>query len=135
MCFPVGDPQGRGGLLPDFFLLNLQLSDGPAINPGTVQSGVAEAYGKTPLYTVTRFADGRLVHAPGEVRAAAGADGETTLTVAAWPEDGYRLLVTRVGRAPVRVRWNGADVAPQFVEATRVLMVPLTGSGTLSVVW
>ncbi|MBM4090197.1 MAG: hypothetical protein FJ276_12365, partial [Planctomycetes bacterium] len=45
--FPIED-QERQGLLPDFFHLKAQQSDGPAISPGTVQANLAEAYGKTP---------------------------------------------------------------------------------------
>ena len=135
MSFPLGDLERRGGLLPDYFLLKPQVSDGPAINPGTVQEDLAEAYGKTPLYTVTRLADGSLIHAPGEVRQAAAADGTLKLSVAAWPEDGYRVLITRAGRLPSNLLWNGAAVTPQLLEGARALIVPLKGSGMLEVAW
>ena len=132
MCFPLGDAQRRGGLLPDYFLLKSQVSDGPAINPGTIGANLAEAYGKTPLYTATRLANGSVVHVPGEVRQLPSDDGVVRLEVTAWPEDAYRLLITRVGRLPSRATWNGAAVTPQFADEARVLMVPLKGSGTLA---
>jgi len=131
MCFPVGDPKGRGGLLPDFFLLKPQVSDGPAVNPGTVGANVAEAFGRTPLVTATRLSNGSLVHAPGEVREERAEGGTLKLAVTAWPEDGYRLLVTRLGRAPARATWNGAPVAAQYLEDAHVAILPLKGSGTL----
>ena len=131
MCFPIGDAQQRGGLMPDYFLLKQQVSDGPAINPGTVQTHLAEAYGKTPMCTVTRLSNGSLVHVPGDVRQEPSSDGTLKLAVTAWPEDEYRVLITRLGRAPSAVRWNGATIAPQFIDGARVLIVTLMGCGTL----
>jgi hypothetical protein len=133
MCFPIGDKDGLGGLLPDYFLLKAQVSDGPAINPGTLQSHLAEAYGKTPMYTLTRLANGSLAHAPGEVRQAPGAGGALKLTVTAWPEGEYRLLLTRVGQAPAKVLWDGVALAPLYLDSARALIVTLKGSGTLEV--
>lgn len=133
MCFPVGDPQQRGGLLPDYFLLKAQVSDGPAINPGTVQANLAEAYGKTPMYTLTRLSNGSLAHVPGEVRQEQGAEGSIKLTVTAWPESEYRMLLTRVGKVPAKVLWNGAAITPRYLAAARAVIVSLKGSGTLEV--
>ena len=133
MCFPAGDEQRRGGLLPDFYLLKAQVSDGPAINPGTLQENLAEAYGKTPMCTVTRLAGGSLVHAPGEVREEPSV-GSLKVSVTAWPEDGYRLLLTRVDKAPAAVRWNGAAAEAKFVEGARAVIVALKGCGTLEIV-
>jgi hypothetical protein len=131
MCFPVDDAQRRGGLLPDYFLLKAQVRDGPAINPGTLQENLAEAYGKTPMCTVTRLSGGSLVHAPGEVREEPAEGGALKMSVTAWPEDAYRILITRLDRAPAAVRWNGVSVTPQYVDGARALIVPLKGSGTL----
>ncbi len=134
MCFPVGDLERRGGLLPDYFLLKSQVSDGPAINPGTLQTHLAEAYGKTPLYTVTRLANGSLAHAPGEVRQEQSADGTLKLAVTAWPEGEYRVLLTRVGQAPSKVLWNGTALSPLFLDSARSVIVTLKGSGLLELV-
>jgi len=131
MCFPLDDAKGRVGLLPDYFLLQPQVSDGPAINPGTLQAHLAEAYDKTPMYTVTRLACGSLAHVPGEVRQEKGAADALKLTVTAWPQEAYRVLITRAGRAPSAVRWNGMAVTPQYLSDARVIIVPLKGSGTL----
>jgi len=134
MCFPIGDPERRDGLLPDYFLLKSQISDGPAINPGTLQAHLAEAYGKTPLYTVTRLEDGSLAHVPGAVRQLPSAGGTLKLAVDAWPEGAYRVLITRFREAPACVAWNGAEVAAQRPDASCALLVTLAGSGTLEVV-
>ena len=133
MCFPIGDKEGRGGLLPDYFLLKAQISDGPAINPGTLQANVAEAYGKTPMYSVTRLANGSLVHVPGEVRQEKSAAGALKLTVTAWPEGEYRVLITRVGKAPEKAVWNGVVVTPRFIDDAHAVILSLKGSGTLEV--
>ncbi|MEA2068695.1 MAG: hypothetical protein U9P12_05800, partial [Verrucomicrobiota bacterium] len=65
--FPL-DNEKNQGLLPDYFHLKAQKSDGPAISPGTVQAGLAEAYGATPIYAARRLGDsGMVVHAPGGI--------------------------------------------------------------------
>jgi len=133
MCFPIDDPDKRGGLLPDYFLLKAQKSDGPAINPGTLQANLAEAYGKTPMVTLTRLANGMLLHAPGEVVQEKSVDNITRLSVTAWPEEEYRILITRVPHAPAKVMWNGTAVTPEFLEDAHSMIVTLKGSGALEV--
>ena len=130
MMFPIDDPEGRGGLLPDYWLLKQQVGEGPAINPGTLQAGLAEAYGKTPLYTATRLADGSLVHLPGDARQAT-AEGVLKLQITTWAEGDYRALLTRVSRPPSSVKWNGAPIESRFLANEKVLILPLNGSGTL----
>ena len=133
MCFPLDDPEGRGGLLPDYFFLQEQKSDGPAIYPGTLQAHLAEAYGKTPMYTLTRLTNGMLVHAPGTTVQEQGAEGRIKIAVTAWPEAEYRILITSLAAAPTKVLWNGTLVAPRFLSDARVMIVPLKGCGTLEV--
>jgi hypothetical protein len=129
MCFPQGDKEGRGGLLPDYFLLRLQKSDGPAINPGTVQAHLAEAYGRTPMYNVVRLPNGSLVHVPG----AAAQMGGLRAGIAAWPEGACRALVTRLSQPPRRLTWNGQSVAFQYLEDARAAIVPIAGDGVLAI--
>ena len=132
MSFPIGDAEGRGGLLPDYFLLRQQVSDGPAINPGTLQAHLAEAYGKTPMYTVTRLDNGSLVHVPGEMRQEKPGSDAVRLTVTAWPESEYRVLITGVDKIPASLMWNNTVVTPRLVENACAMIVTLKGSGTLS---
>ena len=131
MCFPADDPDQRGGLLPDYFLLKAQKRDGPAINPGTLQAHLAEAYGKIPMVTLTRLTNGVLVHAPGAVTQQPSAAGSITLTVTAWPEQEYRILITRIAQAPTKVTWNGTEVKPPFFKDANSMIITLQGCGTL----
>jgi hypothetical protein len=133
MCFPLDDPQQRGGLLPDYFLLKEQKSDGPAINPGTLQAHLAEAYAKTPMSTLTRLANGMLVHAPGEVVQEKSTPNSIRLSVTAWPEEEYRILVTRVANAPGKVLWNDTPVPAGYIDQAHSMIVALKGCGTLEI--
>ncbi|MCL2105301.1 MAG: hypothetical protein FWH21_09720, partial [Kiritimatiellaeota bacterium] len=138
MTFPIDDPHGRGGLLPDFFLLREQVSDGPAINPGTLQASLAEAFGKTPLYTVTRLDGGPLLHLPGEASEELGirnrgGEGTTRVQVTTWAEGEYRALLTRMPRPPSSVTWDGKPIEARFIEEAQVLVLTLKGSGVLEI--
>lgn len=80
---------------------------------------------------MNRLASGALVHVPGEVRQVDADDGTMALTVTAWPESEYRILITRVGQPPQRVLWNGNPIEFRYVKEARVLWVTVTGSGRL----
>ncbi|MBP7054021.1 MAG: hypothetical protein KBE65_23670, partial [Phycisphaerae bacterium] len=54
MAWPVDDVD-RQGLLPDYFLLEAQQREGPAINPGTTQAHVAELFDVGAIYDVRRL--------------------------------------------------------------------------------
>lgn len=137
MTFPADDPAGRGGLLPDFWLFRAGRGDGPAINPGTVQATLAEAFDATPLVTASRLPGtaghgGHVVHVAGRVERATVSDAGAEIDLVAWQES--LVLLTRVPVRPTRVAWNGAAV-----EATHLgdgsLAVPVAGRGRLSIVW
>jgi len=133
MCFPADDAEKRCGLLPDYFLLERQQRDGPAINPGTLQAHVAEAYGKTPMYTVTRLPGGARAHVPGEARAADGCGPHRLkLEVGGWPEGSYRVLLAGIPR-PTGVSWRGAEAESRYLEEARALIVTVNGAGLLEV--
>ena len=133
MTFPADDPQGRGGLLPDYFLLKSQIPDGPAINPGTLQAHLAEAFGKTPMSTITRLSNGMLVHVPGTVVQKKSATDSVKLSVTAWPEGDYRILITRLAKAPAKVIWNDKPVSSKFFDNAHAIIVTLSGCGTLEI--
>ena len=64
MSWPESDGE-RQGLLPDIFNLDSQHRDGPAINPGTVQAGLPEAFGLPGMYEFKRLpALGWFLHVP-----------------------------------------------------------------------
>ncbi|MBE3069122.1 MAG: hypothetical protein IMZ66_02690, partial [Planctomycetes bacterium] len=99
----------RQGLLPDFFHLREQRSDGPGINPGTVQANAIRLFGKVPVYGFHAWpARGLTVHAPGSVAAGTASDAGVEFTVTGWPGGEYYVLVSGLKAAP-RVRIDGKD--------------------------
>ena len=52
-----------------------QQGNGPAINPGTVQHGLPQAFGKTPIFSTKAVVPGVIVHALGDISNWRGADG------------------------------------------------------------
>lgn len=138
MTFPETDPRGRGGLLPDYWLLLPQRGEGPAINPGTLQASLAEAFATTPLESMTRLAAGParggIVHLAGAVRGQSSTATTTTLDLDTWPTDGSRLLLTRCS-PPRRVTWNDVPLEPTLFAAERSLAVPIVGDGRLVIEW
>ena len=110
MTWPTSDEK-RQGLLPDYFLLRAQLSDGPAINPGTVQARVPELFGNGSLYDVRRLeTTGWFLHAPCAIRNVREAEGSVTFTVDGWGGKVFYVLLAGVERTPaVTTRPIGAE--------------------------
>jgi hypothetical protein len=120
------DDAERQGLLPDFYHLRAQRSDGPAINPGTVGAHLPDAYGKSRIYHCRKFRN-LLVHAPGELTAL----DESRIQVDAWPDAPYRVLLVGLDQAP-EITWNGQPVSAEFLPAHRAASVLLEGRGILT---
>lgn len=128
MSWPTSD-HDRQGLLPDFYHLVAQRSDGPAINPGTVGSHLPDAFGKGRIYDCQALGPQRLlVHAPGDLQVVDG----STIQLAAWPTVPYRVLVVGVAAKPT-IAWNGQDVEAEYLPTHQAAIVQLNGSGTLTV--
>ena len=107
--FPTGDPI-RQGLLPDFFLLRSQLRDGPAINPGTLQSHLPELFGQGTLYDIKKV-PGRdwIIHAPCSVKdISVDPQGTVQFKLDGWGgldrSASYSVLISGVERAPQRIQ-------------------------------
>ena len=84
MAWPTDDAD-RQGLLPDFFLLESQHRDGPAINPGTTQATVAELFDVGTLYDVRRLpTTGCFIHAPCRVHDVAEEEQAVSFVVDGW---------------------------------------------------
>lgn len=135
--WPRRDP-ARQGLLPDFYLLRTQASDGPAINPGTVQTNAVRLLDGPALYDFHRFPrSGILVHAPGNLLALREEPDRMVFTVRGWPQDRpYHLLLAGV-KAPPRVRIDGRD-APlsephQYLENNGWLVLRVQGAPTIEI--
>jgi hypothetical protein len=131
------DDATRQGLLPDFFELRQQVRAGPAINPGTVQSGAVRLYDMPPVYdyAVCRQA-GVCVHAPGGVRVTEESEDRVTFTVSGWPAGVYRVLVTGFEKRPA-VRLDeaaAADDAVTWLDAG-ALVLRVTGAVRVALDW
>jgi len=114
MTWPTSDTK-RQGLLPDYFLLRAQRSDGPAINPGTVQAHLPELFDKGMLYDIRRLSKmGWFLHAPCAIRDLKEADGSVTFTVDGWGNKVFHILLAGVEKAPtVTVRPTRPNARPQ----------------------
>jgi hypothetical protein len=133
MCYPLAHEDGLGGLLPDYFFLRQQERGGPAINPGTLQAHLPEAYGKPPMYSVARLHNQSLVHALGAVREVNAYPNELVTDIALWPESECRVLVTRLKEMPAIVRWKGVSIPFRYLDEEQVLIVSVKGSGQLDI--
>jgi hypothetical protein len=107
--WPLADPE-RKGLLPDFYLLRVQRSDGPAINPATLLIPAIRFFGGPTPYAFHVFRrHGLLIHAPGELRNLSERDDGVGFSVETWSPGPCRVLVNGVWPAP-RLRINGQPV-------------------------
>lgn len=136
MTWPESDME-RQGLLPDFFHLRAQISDGPAINPGTVQAHVAELFGRGRLYDVRRV-DGRnwFVHAPCAIEDLDCSGNSVSFALDGWGDAGFSVLISGVSSAPSRVtvRELGNDAVEaetHFNAELKLFTVTLTGPSEL----
>lgn len=136
MTFPPADAERRG-LLPDFYHLREQRSDGPAINPGTVQAGLPDAYGQAPLLDLRVVGPRRTrVLAPGQITVAAQAmpAGGFRVAVEPWPKGAYDIHLAGVPAAPTQVTWSGPGTpVPRYNAELGCLTVRVTGRGELTV--
>lgn len=127
MTWPADDEK-RQGLLPDFFHLRPQISDGPAINPGTVQAHVPELFDKGTLYDVKRLAGtGWFVHAPCRILDVREEAGRVTFAVEGWDRKTCYVLLSGVARRPARVairEHRPGPVAPQPFQPVKASFQP-----------
>jgi len=116
MTWPTSDGE-RQGLLPDFFELRAQHRDGPAINPGTVQTRVPELFGRGALYDVRKLATtGWFVHAPCAIRDLEETQDAVAFTVDGWNGKTFTVLLSGVATEPTHVMARSRGTA-QFVPA------------------
>ena len=138
MTWPTSD-KDRQGLLPDFFHLRDQISDGPAINPGTIGAHVGEAFGKDKLYDITRLAQRKwFIHVPGTITSVGEDSRQVRLTLDILP--GGRILIAGLDEKPGRIEMetplgieevSREDIA--FFENDRCLSIALPGPGTVCI--
>jgi hypothetical protein len=118
MSWPESDA-ARLGLLPDVFDLRGQSRGGPAINPGTVQGSLAEAFGAGSLYGFQRAKDlGWLISAPGAIEEFEATPSRVRFAIKGWGPDAYRVLLARVASQPAEILWRRAASDEPFAPAT-----------------
>lgn len=127
----------RQGLLPDYYLLRSQISSGPAINPGTLQTNAVRLFNKPALYDFRAFRqNGLLVHAPGEISEVRESKNGAQFKVTGWSEKPYFILINGLKTAP-QVRLNGETIslkAPhQFNPEKGRLILQLQGTKTAEI--
>lgn len=131
MVWPTTDAK-RQGLLPDYFLLRPQISEGPAINPGTVQTHIPEFFGKGALYDARRLGKtGWFLHAPCAIRDLKETEDAVTFAVDGWSGRPCCVLLAGVEKAPtVTVHPTGAssgDQVADFNSQSRLLAITIAG--------
>jgi hypothetical protein len=100
MSWPVTD-KDRQGLLPDFFHFETQISDGPAINPGTVQAHVSELYDKGKIYDIKKVHRlGWFIHGPCKVSEVRERNKSVVFKADGWGEKTYYLLISGIKQVP-----------------------------------
>ncbi|MGB9601297.1 MAG: hypothetical protein ACPMAG_00740 [Limisphaerales bacterium] len=105
------DPE-RGGLLPDSYVLKQQKSDGPAINPGTLQINAVRYYRKPQVYDCkVAVASKLIVHSPGNIKIKESKPGNTKFIIETWSRKPYFALINNVSSEPI-VNVNGVQVKP-----------------------
>jgi hypothetical protein len=130
------DDPDRVGLLPDFYLLHAQQSDGPAINPGTVGAGAVRLFGNTSLYefSAARKA-GITIHVPGTISDLVENKEKVTFVVNGWPGTEYSILLNGFSKRPVITK-DGKELAlaqMAYDEKGGWLVISLTGRSNLEV--
>ena len=127
------DDEVRQGLLPDYYLLKAQQSDDPAINPGTVQIGLAEAYNRGNMFGKFPICTGSLIHLLGTASHVIGDAANFKAELKLWPKDKTEVLVSGIPQKPVTVTWNGKAIPFEWYPEHQALILKLTGKGTLKV--
>ncbi|MEN6334219.1 MAG: hypothetical protein ABFE01_08150 [Phycisphaerales bacterium] len=133
MTWPTSDAK-RQGLLPDYYLLRPQVSEGPAINPGTIQAHLPELFDNGSLYEVRRLEKtGWFVHAPCAIRNLKETDDSVTFAVDGWDSKTCYILLAGVQKAPtVTISPQGTNAA-DFNAGQKLAVITITGPAQIEV--
>jgi hypothetical protein len=131
MTWPTNDPK-RQGLLPDYFLLGPQISEGPAINPGTLQTHLPEFFAMGSLYDVRKLKKtGWFLHAPCAIRDLKETESSVTFRADGWDNKVCYLLLAGLEQAPTvtvrRPETNAAAHAADFNARQKLAVITITG--------
>jgi len=123
-AWPPAD-SARQGLLPDFFLLQEQVSDGPAINPGTLQSQAVQFYtGSRPYSFCALRQHGLFLHAPGDIGEVTESQDSVAFSLTNWISKQSRVLIGGFSSLPGVIidGTNTPIVWPHQFDASRGLL-------------
>ena len=122
----------RQGLLPDFYLLQNQVSEGPAINPGTLQSQATQLYTGARPYSFSAWRQhGLFLHAPGELGDVVQSQDSVTFTLTNWAASQTWVLLGGFTSVPgVIIDGTNAPIVwpHQFDSARGLLVLGLQGT-------
>jgi hypothetical protein len=124
-AWPPTDP-ARQGLLPDFYLLPEQVSEGPAINPGTLQSQAIQFYTGTRPYRFCALRQhGLFLHAPGDLGDVTQSVDSVAFTLTNWAASQTRVLMGGFTSVPgvILDGTNAPIVWPHQFDPARGLLV------------
>ena len=135
MTWPEADTE-RQGLLPDFFHLRAQVSDGPAINPGTLGAHLAEAFDQIPLYQYRKIPSMEgFIHAPGRMTTLEASAHQITLAIEIQGSQPYHILISGVETQPASVesKTDGAwtDCVTEYDKPLGFLVIEAQGNTTI----
>ena len=122
-----GDDPKKWGLLPDSFVLKTHGKGGPAINPGTVELYMPQAFGETPIIDKKMVKTGVFVHALGGIEK----HGDNGVELNLWPSKETDVLVSGLEQKPAAVKWQGNPIEAKWIEKHRAFVVSLKGNGLL----
>ncbi|MBR6074284.1 MAG: hypothetical protein IKP87_03185, partial [Victivallales bacterium] len=109
---------------------------GPAINPGTVELHMPQAFCETPVINKKMVRTGVFVHALGGITK----HGENSVELNLWPSKETDVLVSGLDMdVPVadenaeipKVKWQGKPIDVKWIEKHRTFIVSLKGEGLL----
>lgn len=130
------DDPDRQGLLPDFYHLREQRSDGPPINPGTVQANAVRLYRLTAVYDYRVLREsGLIIHAPGDIQPLQDSRTKASFRVRSWLNRPYYVLINGCEVRP-QVRVNGVSVpleAPHEFLPGGHLVLQVQGNASIEV--
>jgi hypothetical protein len=111
--WPLQDTE-RQGLLPDILNLDAQTRAGPAINPGTVQTGLPELFDRGSLYGVRRLHGTHwMAHGPGVLDVVWDLPLVARFTCQGWGAVPYSVHVAGLSQAPEAVLTGPRDAPPE----------------------
>jgi hypothetical protein len=129
-CWTTEDAE-RQGLLPDFYYLQPQIPDGPAINPGTVQAHLPERFGYGILYDLKKLSQlNWMLHAPCQIGDIHEEENEVRFTLAGWGgrrrDEPYYVLIAGMTKRTFQVTryvkengsWDWRNLPPEDIATT-----------------